>query len=364
MPDEIVIPAPSDFHLHLRDGAVMRAVAPASRWAGRVLVMPNVDPPVTGPENALDYRVRARAAIGDRVEVLSTIKLTTDTTPDVIRRSAGTGVVAAKLYPAGVTTNSHDGIPADWLVNPVPQRFADVLGAMQDVGMVLCCHGEMPGRETFSPNGWEKGKSGAFLLWLIRAVLHQFGTLRAVIEHISTAGEADWVANNWNNCPDRVAATVTPHHLIRTLDDVIGDKLRPHEFCKPVAKTDFDRSVIAKFSTSGHPAFFLGTDSAPHPVGAKECAECCAGVFNAHAALGTVADVFDRAGALDNLAAFTSGNGDAFYRRATTPRRIKLERKPNRVPDQLWVSPGTIGREPIRNWRAGETLPWSWEEVA
>lgn len=356
MSDEIVIPAPSDYHLHLRQAPVTRAVAPASAWAGRVLVMPNTEPPIlTGPQ-AAEYGMLCGTAL-PRTEIVTTIKLTTATTPEIVREAYRAGVAAAKLYPAGVTTNSHDGIPPDWLVDPVPPRFADVLGAMADCGMVLCVHGEMPGCATFS-SGNDRSKTESFLDWLT-GVLFRFNKLRAVLEHVSTAEEVAYV----QTFGDRLAATITPHHLVMTLDDVIGDRLRPHNFCKPVVKLDRDRRFLVQAAVMGNPNVFLGTDSAPHPVGSKECAEGCAGCFNAHATLGTVAEVFEKAGALDRLAAFTSGNGDAFYRRETVKRRIVLEKKPYTVPDDVRVPMPNGTDRLVRPWRAGETLAWSWRGV-
>ena len=356
MPDEIVIPAPSDYHLHLRQGNTTRAVAPASWWAGRVLPMPNTDPPLVSGNDAVVYGNNVSRSLGADVDVVRVIKLTPDTTPDTIKDATAWGVAAAKLYPAGVTTNSQDGIPADWLVDPVPQRFADVLGAMADCGMVLCCHGEMPGCATF-PSGNDRSKTESFLDWLT-GVLFRFNKLRAVLEHISTDEEVAYV----QTFGDRLAATITPHHLVMTLDDVVGDKLRPHNFCKPVVKLDRDRRFLVQAAVTGNPNVFLGTDSAPHPVGAKECAECCAGCFNAHATLGTVAEVFEKAGKLENLQAFTSGNGDAFYRCETVKRQIVLERKPYKVPGAVQYYRGKVD-DYIRPWRAGETLAWSWREA-
>ena len=363
MPDELVIPAPSDYHLHLRQGSTTRAVASASAWAGRVLVMPNTDPPVLDAAGAAEYGMLCGTAL-PRTEIVTTIKLTPATTPEIIRTAAQCGVLAAKLYPAGATTNSNDGIPGDWLACPVPQRFADVLGEMEKVGMVLCCHGEMPGKPTLwnGSSGWPLAKSGAFLFWVAKTVVNSFRELRIVLEHISTGGEADWVRSNWADNPGHFAATVTPHHLTRTIEDLIGGNLNPHEFCKPVPKFDFDRKALVAAATSVHPAFFLGTDSAPHDTYAKEVCGC-AGVFNAHAALGTLAEVFERAAALSHLVAFTSGNGDAFYRREPTKRRIVLAKAGQRVPDFVYVNMPNGTDRTIRPWRAGEALTWSWREV-
>lgn len=371
MTDELVIPAPSDYHVHLRQAPITRAVAPAHAWAGRVLVMPNTTPPVRSGLAAGWYSIECFDALGGRADVVSTIKLTPDTTPDAIREAAEHRVVAAKLYPAGVTTNSDDGIPASWLVNPVPSQLADVFDAMSDVGMVLCCHGEMPGYPTFGHPADRDTKTRMFCLWLDTQLV-RFPGLRIVLEHISTSDEVAWVEQWRHNFPGRAAATITPHHLAMTVEDVVGEKLRPHNFCKPVLKHQHDRFVLRRAAVEGS-EFFLGTDSAPHPVGAKECADGCAGCFNAHAALGTVAEVFETVmpkladcdgEAIGRLIKFTSGNGDAFYRRGRTNRRVRLTKKPYEVP--VWCQDAETSGRPynwFRPWRAGETLAWSWEDL-
>lgn len=360
---ELVIPAPFDAHLHLRQPPVTAAVAPHSRWAGRVLVMPNTDPPVTDGPGADAYARLCGAAVGPGTEVLVAIKLTPHTTPVLVRAARlAYGVRAAKLYPDGATHNSTGGIPREWLVRPLPTPLAGVLGAMADCGMVLCCHGEMPGEETFAHPSWYASKAGCFWRWL-DYVLWQYPGLRVVLEHISSGHEVELVGRHQHRRPDQLGATITPHHLWLTDDDVAGTQLRPHNYCLPRPRSRWDRSKLAEAATSGHCSFFLGTDSAPHAVGQKECASGCAGVFNAPAAVQTLAEVFDREGALSRLAAFTSTNGERFYGLEPTRRRLRLVRREGRIPAEVLVPNANGTDRAFRPWRGGEAVPWSFEEV-
>jgi dihydroorotase len=241
-------------------------------------------------------------------------------------------VVAGKLYPEGVTTNSSDGV-RDVLA------LADVFAAMSDAGMVLCLHGE-------SPDAFCLDREESFLAEVLPALAQSFPELRIVLEHVSTAAAVDWV-RRWEG--GNVAATVTVHHLVLTLDDVVGGLLAPHHFCKPVAKRPADRSAIVAAAVGGDPRFFLGTDSAPHVRAAKESAHGCAGVFTAPVALPVLATVFESEDALDALDGFCSGHGAAFYGLAPNPGTVRLVREP-------WTVPAEI--DGIVPFRAGTTLPW------
>lgn len=291
--------------------------------------MPNTVPAITTGAKAREYGEAVRRHLD--ADVLTTIKLTSDTAPTTIREAHGLGVAAAKLYPEGATTNSEGGVPPEWLDNP-PQQLADVLGEMERCGMVLCCHGEVPDRPTFGTYT----KIEAFLESLA-GILSQYPRLRATVEHISSEEEVEFVTAREN-----VAATITPHHLTMTVDDLLGGRLRPHNFCKPVLRTAADRDAIVAAVT--HERFFLGTDSAPHPRIDKECSECCAGIFNAESAIQVVAQAL----APSALEAFTSTRGDAWYGRPPTGKRIRLVREPN------VVTASTI----YRPWRLGEVLEW------
>ncbi len=332
---------PDDFHVHLRQGEMLRHVVAATAVSfRRALVMPNTTPPIRTGADAMAYRERICAMAKEELgagmwgfQPLMTIKLLVSTTPEIVREAAKVGVVAAKLYPAGVTTNSDDGVhPADMLI------LGPVFEAMQDVDMVLCLHGEMPG--VFCLDREEK------FLDTLRMIAKAYPRLRIVLEHVTTAAAVAAVAL----LPPTVAATVTAHHLVLTLDDVVGDRLRPHHFCKPIAKYESDRLALVAVVTSGNPKFFLGTDSAPHARGTKECDGGCAGVYTAPVAMEVLAEVFEQQAALDRLEAFTSTFGARFYGLPLNEGYIELVKEPVDVPKEL---PG--GLVPFR---AGGKLSW------
>lgn len=356
----LTIPAASDYHVHLRQGDMMAAVAPhTASQCGRALLMPNTTPPVAAAEDVERYRQEAVRALGPDCDPVMTVKLLPATTPETIRAAMGAGAVAAKLYPEGVTTNAHDGVPGDWLAqNPKDAegagRFRDCLKEMERVGMVLCCHGEMPGHRTFicSDRSWpETDRIGGFVPFLT-SVVATHPRLRVVLEHVTTAPEVDFV-RAWRHRGRTVAATITPHHLTTTLEDIVGGMLKPHLFCKPVPKFEEDRLALVAAATSGEPCFFLGSDSAPHLKGKKEAKECCAGVFNAPVLLPVLAEVFEAAGNLGHLANFTSRDGDMFYGLPPTGREVTLVKEDWQVPDSYDTPDG-----PVVPFRSGETLRW------
>jgi dihydroorotase len=324
----------------VRDGDMLRRVVPeTSQVFGRALVMPNTEPPVLTGDDAERYRKEIAAAVppDHAFEPLMTIKIVPSTTPEIVRDAAAAGVVAGKLYPEGVTTNSSDGV-RDVL------QLADTFAAMSESGLVLCLHGETP--DTFCLDREER-----FLAEVLPVLAERLPDLRIVLEHVSTAAAVDWVRRHPLR-PDgrpRVAATITVHHLLLTLDDVVGGLLAPHHFCKPIAKRPADRAAVVAAAVSGDPRFFLGTDSAPHARAAKEAAHGCAGIFTAPVALPLLATVFDEQGALDALDGFCSGHGPRFYGLPPNPGTVELVR-------DGWTVPAEIGG--VVPLRAGATLPW------
>jgi dihydroorotase len=265
---------------------------------GRVLVMPNLLPPVRSGGDAFKYReeILAWGRFSKKsFEPLMTIKLMPDTTPEMIHEASKRCVIAGKMYPEGVTTNSEDGIRDLSMMD-------SVFGAMEDVGMVLSLHGEVPG--VFCMD-----REKAFLNTL-GMLAHRFPRLRIVLEHITTKEAVKTV----KGLPKNVAATITVHHLVLTLDDIVGGFLQPHNFCKPIAKSPEDREVLREAAIGGNPKFFLGTDSAPHRRSKKESDSGCAGVYTAPVAMPILAQVFEEEGALDKLANFTSKHGADFYK--------------------------------------------------
>lgn len=334
---ELTITRPDDFHLHLRqDGDLDCLVSITSRVFARALAMPNLRPPVLTAADAQSYRhqiLRSAVRYGDRrFEPLMTIQLVDATTPEIVAEASEAGVVAGKLYPAGVTTNSRNGVADIETLYPV---FAE----MEARGMVACVHGEMPGVYCLD-------REKAYLTPLIR-LAKAFPKLKIVLEHVSTEVGVRTVKEL---LPETVAATITAHHLLLTLDDVVGDGLQPHHFCKPLPKRPEDRAALIEAATGGSPKFFFGSDSAPHVKGAKERADGCAGVFSAPVALPTLAEVFEGRDALHRLEAFVSMHGADFYGLPRNAGTITLRKEP-------WTAPLTIDRRFVP-FRSGETLSW------
>ncbi|NMG28871.1 dihydroorotase [Aromatoleum evansii] len=333
---------PDDWHLHVRDGAALAAVVPhtAQRF-GRALIMPNLRPPVTTTAQALEYRERIRAAVpaGIDFEPLMSLYLTDNMAPDEIDRAKASGaVVAAKLYPAGATTNSDAGVTAIEKVWPVLER-------MERVGMVLCVHGEVTQGDVDVFD-----REQVFIERVLAPLTQRFPGLRVVFEHITTADAADFV----KAAGDTVGATITAHHLLLNRNAIFAGGIRPHHYCLPVLKRETHRRALVEAATSGSAKFFLGTDSAPHARSTKEAGCGCAGCYTAHAGIELYAEVFEQAGALDRLEAFASLNGPAFYGLPPNSDRITLAK-------QVWEVPAAyeyLAGDPLVPLRAGETVAW------
>ena len=341
--EQLTIRRPDDWHVHFREGEMLRLVAPfTARQFGRAIVMPNLLPPVTTAAAAQAYRERIVEATGPDFTPLMTAYLTDETNPDEIANGFDGRVwVAAKLYPANATTNSAFGVTDIRNIYPVLER-------MQALGMVLCLHGEVtdPDIDIFD-------REAVFIDRVLGPVMRDFPELKIVLEHITTEEAANYVETAGPN----LAATVTPHHLVINRNAIFERGLRPHAYCLPVAKREKHRLAVRRAATSGSPKFFLGTDTAPHARLAKESGCGCAGIFNAPFALETYATVFEEEGALDKLEAFASENGPRFYGLPLNEGTITLERNPVDVPDAL--GSGDIELVPFL---AGAELPWSFAD--
>ncbi len=336
----LTIRRPDDWHVHLRDGDMLRVVAPfTARQFARAIVMPNLVPPVTTIGGAADYRERIWEAAGREFQPLMTYYLTDESKPDVVESGFNDDVwIAAKLYPANATTNSAFGVTD--LRNIYP-----VLEQMQWIGMVLCIHGEVtdPDVDVFD-------REAVFIDRVLTPLIRDFPELKIVLEHITTAEAADFVRDTVPN----VAATITPQHLHLNRNALFVGGLRPHAYCLPVVKREKHRLAVRKAAVSGSPKFFLGTDSAPHARHAKESGCGCAGIFNAPYALESYAAIFEDEGALDRLEAFASEHGPLFYGLPLNEGTVTLERVDTDVPERLGV--GDIDLVPFH---AGQTLRWS-----
>jgi dihydroorotase len=334
-PDRLTLRRPDDWHVHLRDGAMLEAVAPhTARQFARAMVMPNLDPPVTSVAAAEAYRRRIRAAAGQGFTPLMTCYLTDESDPDDLAGGFEDGIwVAAKLYPAHATTNSAHGVTDISNICPA-------LEAMQRIGMPLLVHGEVtdPEVDIFD-------REAVFIDRVFTPLLADFPGLKVVFEHVTTAEAAAFVLEGGPN----LAATVTPQHLHINRNALFAGGLRPHAYCLPVAKREEHRLAVRRAATSGSPKFFLGTDSAPHAVERKETDCGCAGIFNAAFALESYATAFEEEGALDRLEAFASENGPRFYGLPLNEERVVLERAEVEVPERV---------EGLVPFHAGETLRW------
>ncbi|MGH6984096.1 MAG: dihydroorotase [Stellaceae bacterium] len=342
--ESLTLRRPDDWHLHLRDGAMMKAVLPwTSRVFGRAIVMPNLVLPVTSVSAAEAYRKRIRKALpkGTKFTPLMTAYLTDATAPDEIERGFTTGVwVAAKLYPANATTNSARGVTDI-------ARIANVLERMARVGMPLLVHGEVtdPKVDVFD-------REAVFIERILVPLLKRVPELKVVFEHATTRDAIDFVRAQGPN----VAATITPHHLIISRNALFHGGLRPHMYCLPVAKREAHRLALRKAATSGDAKFFLGTDSAPHPIADKEKDCGCAGIFCAPTALETYARVFDEENALDRLEAFASLNGPRLYGLPPNEARVTLKREKWKVPTKMKADSGAV-----KPFLAGEEMGWKLE---
>jgi len=340
MTDRLTIRRPDDWHVHLRDGPMLAAVAPyTARQFARAIVMPNLDPPVTGVAAAAAYRDRILDVTrGADFTPLMTCYLTDEADPAELRRGFQEGAfAAAKLYPANATTNSAHGVTRVENIYPALQ-------AMERLGMPLLVHGEVtdPDVDVFD-------REKVFIDRTLSRLTRDFTGLKIVLEHITTRDAVAFVEAAGTN----VAATITPQHLVINRNALFAGGLRPHAYCLPVAKREEHRLAVRRAATSGSPKFFLGTDSAPHAVERKESACGCAGIFNAPFALEVYATVFEEEGALERLETFASENGPNFYGLPLNEGKITLEKRPVEVPATLPAAGSAL-----IPFMAGETLPW------
>jgi dihydroorotase len=340
-PDQITIRRPDDWHVHLRDGAIMAAVLPhTARQFARAIVMPNLVPPVTTIAAALAYRERIMAALPPDADFtpLMTTYLTDSSNPEEIARGHREGVfTAVKLYPAHATTNSAHGVTDLERAMPVFERMAEI-------GMPLLVHGEAtaPEIDIFD-------REAVFIDETLDPLRSRLPELRVVLEHITTEKAVRYVERGGPN----LAATITAHHLIINRNAIFQGGIRPHLYCLPIAKREKHRLALRRAAISGDPHFFLGTDSAPHALPTKEAACGCAGIFTAASALELYAEVFDEEGALDRFEAFASLNGPNFYRLPVNEMRVTLRREPFKLPSQ--IGGGDLAVVPFRG---DETLRW------
>jgi len=339
-PQRITLTRPDDWHIHLRDGAALnRTVSDAAEQFARAIVMPNLVPPVMNTEQALAYQARIKAArpVANKFEPLMVLYLTDSTDPAEIIKAKAAGVTAVKLYPAGATTNSASGVTNLARVYPV-------LESMQKVGMPFLLHGEVTDS---SIDIFDREK--VFLDRTFSNLVKDFPELKMVLEHITTADSAEFVAA----APANVAATITAHHLLYNRNHMLAGGIRPHYYCLPILKRNTHQAALIKAATSGSPKFFLGTDSAPHAKDKKEAACGCAGSYTAYAAIELYAEAFEDAGALDKLEAFASHFGADFYQLPRNTDKITLVKSEWQAPETLAFADTTL--VPLR---AGENLRW------
>jgi dihydroorotase len=331
----LTIRRPDDWHVHLRDGEMLERVAPwTARQFARAIVMPNLVPPVTRVAEAASYRDRIIAAAGPGFKPLMTAYLTDEADPDELARGFDEGVwVAAKLYPAGATTNSASGVTDI-------RNIASALDRMQAIGMTLCVHGEVtdPDVDVFD-------REAVFIDRVLALLVDEFPDLKIVFEHITTIQAADFV----RDAPATVAATITPQHLHINRNALFAGGLRPHAYCLPVAKREEHRLAVRRAAVSGSPKYFLGTDSAPHARGAKESACGCAGIFNAPYALESYTQAFEEEGALDHFEGFAAEHGARFYGLPLNEGTVTLQRVEQIVPAEV---------DGLVPFRAGDALRW------
>ena len=331
---------PDDWHLHVRDGDALNTVVPhTAAQFGRAIIMPNLRPPVTTAAQALAYKARIQAAVpsGMNFEPLMTLYLTDNLPADEIKRAKDAGIVAAKLYPAGATTNSDAGVTD-------LRKTYKTLEAMQREGLLLLVHGEVT-----SPDIDLFDREAVFIDTQLIPLRRDFPELKIVFEHITTKEAVQYV----RDADTFTAATVTAHHLLYNRNAIFTGGIRPHYYCLPVLKRETHRLALVEAATSGNAKFFLGTDSAPHPAHLKEHATGCAGCYTAHAAIEMYAEVFDAVGALNQLEAFASFNGADFYGLPRNKDTITLVK-------ESWTPPESFafGEAALKPLRSGESLPW------
>jgi len=337
---QITIRRPDDWHVHLRDGDMLRAVAPhTARSFGRAIVMPNLNPPVSTCAQAVAYKERILTSVDGSFAPLMTVYLTDTTDPDDLEQGFEAGhIAAAKLYPAGATTNSDQGVTDI-------DKISSVLERMEAIGMPLLVHGEVtaPSIDIFD-------REHVFIDQVLAPTLRRFQALKVVFEHITTSAAVDFVRSQG----PRVGATVTVHHLQINRTDLFQGGIRPHLYCLPVAKREQHRLALVEAATSGEGQFFLGTDTAPHSVDAKESACGCAGIFSAPTALELYAHVFDEARSLNKLEAFASLNGPKFYGLPVNEETVTLVREDWVASNSIKVADGRL----VKVYQGGETLSW------
>ena len=341
MAERLTLTKPDDWHLHVRDGALLRRVVPDSaRRFARAIIMPNLSPPIITTELARQYRNRILAAVPEdlRFEPLMTLFLTEETAPSEIVKAKVSGFVhAVKWYPSGATTNSESGVREI-------ARCYPVLQAMEEQGFPLLVHAE-----TTAPDIDVFDREAVFIDRQLTPVIQQFPGLRVVVEHVTTRNGVQFV----HDASPLVGATITAHHLILNRNALFDGGLRPHHYCRPVLKRESHRLALVEAATSGHPRFFLGTDSAPHPRRDKESACGCAGIYTAHAAIELYAEVFEQADALDRLEPFASFHGADFYGLPRNTEQITLLKKPWQVAESF-----DIDDDAVIPLRAGESVAW------
>ncbi len=337
----ITLTRPDDWHVHLRDGAVLADVVPhTARQFGRAIVMPNLKPPVTTTAMAAAYRERILAALpaGMRFEPLMTLYLTDNTSADEIRRAVDSGFVkAVKLYPAGATTNSDAGVTD-------LKRCMGALETMQELGLPLLIHGEVTDADIDLFD-----REAVFIERVLQPLRKSLPGLRVVFEHITTKDAAEYV----RDAEGDIGATITAHHLLYNRNAIFKGGIRPHYYCLPVLKRETHRQALLQAATSGNPRFFLGTDSAPHPKGLKEHACGCAGCYTALHAMELYAQAFELAGALEQLEGFASFHGPDFYRLPRNADKVTLQRTDWIIPDEVRMGDATL--VPLD---AGQPLHW------
>ena len=338
---EITLTRPDDWHLHLRDGAALKAVLPdTARQFARAIVMPNLRVPITTAELASTYRKAILEALpSDFVfEPLMTLYLTDNTSAEAIKKAKASGFVhGVKFYPAGATTNSDSGVTS-------LAACAAALSAMEEVGLPLLIHGEVTDANI---DVFDREK--VFVERNMETLLKNYPKLKIVFEHITTKDAADFVTS----APNTVAATITAHHLLMNRNDMFKGGIQPHHYCLPILKREMHRLALVKAATSGNPKFFLGTDSAPHAKGSKEAACGCAGIYSAHAAIELYAEAFEAAHALDKLEGFASFYGADFYGLPRNSEKITLVKENWQVPTSL-----PFAGDELIPLRAGQTMTW------
>lgn len=337
--NRITLTQPDDWHIHLRDGeALARTVTDAARYFARVIVMPNLVPPVTNTELALAYKQRILdASPSSEFNPLMVLYLTDNTTPKDIATAKDAGVVACKLYPAGATTNSDSGVTD-------VSKLTAVFEEMEKQGVLLLVHGEVTDNniDIFD-------REAVFIERTLGKIHQQFPNLKIVLEHISTKDSVDFVTS----ASETVAATITAHHLLYNRNDMLAGGIRPHYYCLPILKSEVHRQALLTAAVSGNSKFFLGSDSAPHPQDKKEISCGCAGCYTGHATLELYAETFDQLNALDKLENFASHFGPDFYGLPRNTKKITLEKRPWKTPASLPMANGQL--IPLA---AGETLQW------